>query len=145
MYHTEIPEDKKNVILSALRTKSNLRVVIATCSLGMGVDITDCENVILYGSPKKILNLVQQTGRCGRDGSNSLALLMCNQYQLGHIDEVVKDVITKTKCRRHAILYNFQSTKELKNIESDMNKYTCCDLCSKQCDCGDCSSLPLEK
>ena len=129
MYHSETPEDKKNVILSVLRTKSNLRVVIATSALGMGVNITDCKNVILYGPPKSILDLVQQTDRCGRDESSSLALIMCNQYQLGHIDhQAVKDVIKTTKCIRHAILNNFLCTKELKNIEGEMNKHICCDL-----------------
>ena len=83
-------------MLSALRTKSNLRVVIATNALGMGVDVIDCKNIILYGPPKNILDLVQQTGRYGRDGSSSLPLILCNRYQLGHVDEAVKDVIKTT-------------------------------------------------
>ena len=111
----------------------------------MGVDVIDCHNIILYGPPKNILDLVQQTGRCGRDGSCSLALILCNQYQLCHLDEAVKGVIKTTRCRRQAILSHFLSSKELKSIEGDMNKHTCCDLCSKLCTCGDCSSLPLEK
>lgn len=144
MFHSETPDDKKHAILSALRVKNDLRVVIATSALGMGVDVFDCNYILLYGPPKTIIDLVQETGRCGRDGTKSLAVIFCNQYQLCHIDEDVKNVVKTTKCRRLSILKHFLSAKELDNIEKHMNKHTCCDLCSKLCACGECF-LPLEK
>ena len=66
-------------------------------------------------------------------------------YAISHVAEAVKDVIKTTKCRRHTILNHFLLTNKLTSTERDMNKHTCCDLCSKLCDCGECCNLPLEK
>ena len=144
MFHSETTDEKKKAILSALSIESKLRVVIATSALGMGVDILGCSNVILYGPPKTIIDFVQQTGRCGRDGSSCLALILCNQYQLGSVDQEVKDIIKTKECRRQSILNHFLSSSELKALKSDI-KHTCCDLCTEICDCGHCIDLPLEK
>ena len=43
-------------------------LVVATCALGMGVDILDVELITHYGIPTEIERFVQEICRGGRDG-----------------------------------------------------------------------------
>ena len=49
-----------------------VRVVFAT---GMGVDIRDIRQIIHIGPPNSVKAYFQETGRAGRDGKQSTALL----------------------------------------------------------------------
>jgi len=49
--------------------------VIATSAFGLGVDCPDIRQVIKWGAPSTIEELVQQTGRAGRNGAEAEAIL----------------------------------------------------------------------
>lgn len=141
MYHSETTSEKKSEIVERLSKKSELRLVIATSALGMGVDIVDCYCVILYGPPKDIIDFLQETGRCGRDGKDSVAIIMCNRYQLGHVSDEVKNVVKTTDCRRESVLKNFVTNLPI----AQKNLHSCCDICALRCTCGARVLLPVEK
>jgi superfamily II DNA helicase RecQ len=141
MYHSETPAEKKENIVQKLGKDSDLKIVIATSALGMGIDVKHCHSVILYGPPKEIVDLLQETGRCGRDGEKSVAVIMCNRYQLGHVSSEVKNVVKSTDCRRTAILQHFVNNNDF----SVGDLHSCCDLCAEKCPCGACEVLELEK
>lgn len=44
------------------------RIVIATGTLGMGINFPRVWYVVQYGLPKSIVDLMQQAGRGGRNG-----------------------------------------------------------------------------
>lgn len=146
MFHSETPEDVKNKILQdLLDEKSATKLVIATSALGMGVDIRQYYSVILYGAPKSIVDTVQEIGRVGRDGKDSVALLLFNSYHLRTVDTEVKDVFTSKDCRRVSMLEPFLSEGELIKEKSRTISHSCCDLCADRCDCGTCDLTPIEK
>lgn len=77
----------------------NLRAIIATNALELGIDLSDLDIVLNCGFPLLKLNLHQQMGRAGRgkDSNGSLAILVCgqnpiDQYYLKHPE----DLCTKT-------------------------------------------------
>ncbi|KAL4756069.1 P-loop containing nucleoside triphosphate hydrolase protein [Aspergillus foveolatus] len=52
------------------------RVIAATSALGMGIDIPDIRCVINLGRPRTLLDNGQESGRAGRDGLASEAVIM---------------------------------------------------------------------
>ncbi|XP_041361022.1 uncharacterized protein LOC121377183 [Gigantopelta aegis] len=70
-------------------------------------NITGCHSVILYGVPSKLIDIVQEIGRVGRDGTSSVALLLYNSYHLSKCDEDVNHVYKTTECQRLALLKGF--------------------------------------
>ncbi len=70
--------------------KSNqIRTVVSTSALELGIDIGDLESVLLIGYPGSIANTLQRAGRAGRKQQPSLALLIAapdamDQYLASH-------------------------------------------------------------
>jgi superfamily II DNA helicase RecQ len=99
----------------AQRTKELMegksRVISATNALGLGVDLPDIRVVIHAGPPRKLRNYAQESGRAGRDGEKSEAIIVCShvEHRLpGHAPrswaqsegEDMDDFVAGYNCRR---------------------------------------------
>ena len=144
MYHSETSEEKKAI--ENLTNDSLLRVVVATSALGMGVNVASCHNVIRYGPPKSAVDFLQETGRVGRDGQHSCAILLFHGHQLRNVDQDIKNFLKSTECRRLQILKPFLSDEELRSVQStSTGQHVCCDICEQICSCQSCSLTVMEK
>ena len=81
------PVMKKNTVDSFTSTISVLRVVIATTAFGMGVDCSSVRVVINLCPPSDIEEYIQQTGRAGRDGLPSQAILYWSSESVRYASE----------------------------------------------------------
>lgn len=55
---------------------STLRIVIDMTAISMGIDCLDIRRVFHHGPPRSVEEYVQETGRAGRDGTQSHAILL---------------------------------------------------------------------
>ncbi|HEY4376669.1 MAG TPA: Zn-binding domain-containing protein, partial [Acidimicrobiales bacterium] len=71
----------------------SLRGVVATSALELGIDVGGLDACVLNGFPGTIASMWQQVGRAGREGQQSLAVLVAgddqlDQYLMAHPSEV---------------------------------------------------------
>src|SRR5450432_3502659 len=57
------------------------RVIAATNALGLGVDLPDIRVVIHAGEPPNLRDYLQESGRAGRDGKSSEAIIVCRHIE----------------------------------------------------------------
>jgi len=116
-------------------------VLCATCALGMGVDKADVRTVIHRDCAPSVEAYLQESGRAGRDGEQSKAILLwgpddeaaierckSNPYALSRLSVLLNYAKETKKCRRHSLLalLNYDSGGEVpENI--------CCDICNPDC------------
>lgn len=135
MYHSKTPEYVKEKIRTDMGSESGkIRVLICTNAAGMGVNFKNLNNVIHYGVPHDLDTFVQQMGRAGRDGSFSEEILLVkkNKKLFKKIDqEIVRLVSSENECRRQIISSAYLTTSDAGH------NHSCCDICAKNCNCGD--------
>lgn len=131
MMHSSSPESiKKHVLEQFSKVNGHLRILMATIAYGMGVDCKNVTRVIHFGPSKSVEAYMQESGRCGRDGEQSLAILLYNSITIRATDGDMKLYINTYACRRAQLLQHFQSVNA-----STCEGHLCCDVCAKSCNC----------
>ena len=132
MLHSCTPElNKANILKSFSDECGTIRILIETIAFGMGVDCKGVKRVIHLWPSKNMESYAQETGRAGRDGSQSMALLLYDGMLLTHVEKDIKLYIKSDQCRRVTLLKHFQA-----NLSSVLPKHLCCDICASKCGCG---------
>jgi ATP-dependent DNA helicase RecQ len=113
--------------------------LVSTCAYGMGVDKADIRTVIHRDCSPSVEAYLQESGRAGRDGSQSKAILLW-----GPDDErILKRAGSEAGRQRLAALLNYARDTSrcrrgellrLLNYEgnSESPETSCCDVCEKQ-------------
>ena len=81
VYHGKL-EDRKRKSMQRDFLNGKQKLILATNAFGMGIDKADIRFVIHAEVPSSIESYYQEIGRAGRDGKDSLCLLLYNQEDL---------------------------------------------------------------
>ena len=91
MYHRKtLDKHKERVLADLTKPKGSCKVVVATTSLAMGVDIPDLRCIIHYGCPLDVEDYIQGIGRVGRDKKPGEALLLFSGHQVAKASPEMK-------------------------------------------------------
>ncbi len=89
VYHGKL-EDRQRKQMQRDFLSGKQRLILATNAFGMGIDKADIRFVIHVEVPSSIESYYQEIGRAGRDGKDSLCLLLYNQEDLYTQMEFIK-------------------------------------------------------
>lgn len=89
IYHGKL-EDKQRKQMQRDFLGGKQKLILATNAFGMGIDKADIRLVIHAEVPSSIESYYQEIGRAGRDGKDSLCLLLYNQEDLYTQMEFIK-------------------------------------------------------
>ena len=81
-FHGGLSGEQKSLKLNAWLVDQT-QIMVATTAFGMGIDKADVGLVIHYQLPENLEQYYQETGRAGRDGGKSKALMLYDDQDLG--------------------------------------------------------------
>lgn len=73
----------------------------------MGVDCKKVNRTIHFGPAKNVEAFMQESGRAGRDGTQSTAYMLYQSFRLAHVEKDMKAYINSKDCRRTFLLSFF--------------------------------------
>ncbi|CAB3991929.1 Hypothetical predicted protein [Paramuricea clavata] len=118
-FHAPQTRQMKEEILKQLCSKEGIvHVVFATVAIGMGVDIRDIRQIIHIGPPSSVKAYFQETGRAGRDGKPSTALLYYNnrdiaKNRVGMQDDMQAYCASNNTCLRKLLLKSLDYKQDI--------------------------------
>lgn len=140
-YYREVGTEKEKGELLTELTEGQERVFTATNALGLGVDAPNIRAVIHTGVPFQLKQYGQESGRAGRDGKISEAVIMrwCSMGGNGrkktepdrHADEQMREFIAGEGCRRK-VLDRYMDGRADRSACEPQNGEVRCDICSGQ-------------
>ncbi|WP_298771211.1 DNA helicase RecQ [uncultured Shewanella sp.] len=88
-YHAGKTQEERAAVQDKF-LKDQLDIVVATVAFGMGINKSNVRYVVHYDIPKSVEAYYQETGRAGRDGLDSEALLLFDPNDIGRVRHLIE-------------------------------------------------------
>ena len=130
-FHSKItPESRSEIVAELIKQNPRIRLVLSTVALGMGLDAPSIRRIVHIRPPSTLMQYFQETGRAGRDGSASTALLYFNKEDIcssSKVDESVRKFCKSNTCLRRQLLTYFGY-----DIPVHQKYVKCCSNCHEE-------------
>jgi ATP-dependent DNA helicase RecQ len=110
-YHAGLSFDERQTRQSDW-INDQTRVIVATNAFGMGIDKPDVRLVIHVGFPDSLEAYFQEAGRGGRDGNESFAVALVNNYDITELQKKLNHEFP-TRERIKEVYYSIGSSLQL--------------------------------
>ena len=123
-YHAGLDKEEKNTVEKWF-FDSDEGILVATCAYGMGIDKGNIRTVIHYDIPQTVESYLQESGRAGRDGKSSIAILVYNPISRNRLEKMDSPLSrsrfesmleysrNRSTCRREILLSLLGSAPEI--------------------------------
>ncbi len=123
-FHGGMTYDEKQASLDDwLQNKTH--IMFATTAFGMGIDKPDVRQVMHLDLSASLENYVQESGRAGRDGKSSEAIIFIDDNDLIYFDQtymnLIPDIDFIQKVYKSLFNHFYIAENEGKNLEVDLN------------------------
>jgi len=137
-YHAGLSREEK-AVLEKWFIKNSQAVLVSTCAFGMGVDKADVRTVIHRDCAPSVEAYLQESGRAGRDGEQSKAILLFGpddeislaktktEADYGRLSALLNYARDTSRCRRHSLLAMLDY-----DTNGEIPEKQCCDVCEKK-------------
>jgi ATP-dependent DNA helicase RecQ len=115
-YHAGMDSKERALVQEAFQ-RDEVKIIVATIAFGMGIDKSNVRFVIHHDVPKNIEGYYQETGRAGRDGGHSEAILF---YSVADIIKLKGFIAIENNPQQSAI-----SEKKLRQMQDFAESETC--------------------
>ena len=146
MVHPCTPSaNKENILFSFQSVTRTIHLLVATIAFRIGIDCKWVHRAIHYGPVTNLEAYIQETGRAGRDGAQSVVYLLYHGILLAYVDSHMEQYVKTRECRREELLKHFYSTTWQHEVP-----HLCCDNCAAECecdlpDCGELTAFPVSQ
>ncbi len=83
-YHAGLPGELRDKKQNSW-TSGQVRIIVATNAFGLGIDKADVRFVVHWDIPDSLENYYQESGRAGRDGKHSFAVLLVSPADISRL------------------------------------------------------------
>ncbi len=88
-YHAGLTDELRDMKQGSW-TSGETRIIVATNAFGLGIDKSDVRFVIHWDTPDSIENYYQESGRAGRDGKSSFAVLLLSPADTSRLTDSIR-------------------------------------------------------
>ncbi len=113
-YHGGMTSEHRMLIQQQFMNEQ-LSIIVSTSAFGMGVNKKNVRYVIHFHYPTNIEAYLQEIGRCGRDGEDSIAILLASPYDHELPLQLLVDELPTIEQIQHVLKY-LSEAKQLTNI-----------------------------
>ena len=99
-YHAGLSTNERARVQESFQ-RDETKIIVATIAFGMGIDKSNVRYVIHYDVPKNMEGYYQETGRAGRDGLHSDAIMY---YASGDISKLMRFIMVENNPEQTAVM-----------------------------------------